>query len=257
VVRLAALGRLETFVQDSPDLAVAEAEAVLGRSLAEDPGLEQAVQAVEKQLLGQSRELLEQAEAELLAKHRGHLRDAPGLRLEALEPVLDEAGELGRQGHVRERVPGVGVLPAPQIRGLAHDAGEVEQLAQGLDDEQRDPLGLIRDGSDETRRGLLDPEHLADELRHGALLQRSQRHLECGHGRLEAGQEPAQGVSFRHLVDAVDPDREDRRPRQERIGRGAQEPLEDLERELVGPLQIVEHKDERPAPGCREQRCEH
>ena len=186
---------------------------------------------------GQRPERLEQPVVDLAADHRGDLHRLARRRRQPGDPPRGDLAHAGGDARVLE----VGVEPA---RALA-------QVADDLLDEERVALRLGVQRGDELGRGRLRPErgHQLADLR---LREPVQRHL--GEHRLapQRGDDGRERVVVGELAGAVGAE-EHRAPRLRRADQVAHE----LQRRAVGPVQVVEHEQQRRAGrDLRQQRGE-
>ena len=198
-----------------------------GRLLADQPALEQLGQAVAARVRGH------ELEVEGLARHRRRL----GRRARRVRK-LGRADE-DRVAHgVGERHVAVGGELEPAPTGLQRTADA--QRGRQLLDEERQPLGAVVDRAHERRRGCL-AERQHEQLGRLLEVERAQDELVEPARAPQLVAQPPHAVVARQAVRPVGRDHEHRQLA-ERLG----ERGEQLERRLVGPLQVVED-DERVA----------
>ena len=186
---------------------------------------------------GQRPERLEQPVVDLAPDHRGDLHRLARRRRQPRDPPRRDLAHAGGDARVLE-------VAAEAARALA-------QVADDLLDEERVALGLGVQRGDELGRGRLGPErgHQLADLR---LREAAQRHL--GEHRLapQRGDDGRERVVVGELAGAVGAE-EHRAPRLRRADQVADE----LQRRAVGPLQVVEHEQQRGAGrDLRQQRGE-
>ena len=176
------------------------------------------------------REASHQRQWEPLSRDRGHLRRLASLWRERAGPDQDRVAD--RLGHGQP----LGAVELQACIPRLERAGDAERVAHLLH-EEGDPLGALVDRPSKLRAGraaepdcreparLLEVERLQDDL--------FERSLPA---QLGAG--PSQRMGAGELVRAIDPDHEHGHLR-ERPG----EIDEEIERRVVGPLEVVEDDD--------------
>jgi hypothetical protein len=205
------------------------AEAGAGGVLADQPALEQLAHAIV------ARERGDQLEVERLAGDGRDLGRGGGLR-----------GQLGRadQDRVAHGVGQRHVAVAGELQPAPPRLQRTAQPQRGrqLLDEERDPLGAVVDRGGERRGDALAERPLEQRARLLAV-ERPQHDLVEPAGAAQVVAQPPDPVIAREPVGAVGRDRQHRQLA-ERLGERRQQ----LERRLVGPLEVVEH-EERTALG--------
>ncbi len=183
--------------------------------------------------------LLEQALGEHPADHGCRLERALGLLVDPVDARLDDA--LDGRGHVIDLKP-VGDRDTPLAdRNLFGG----QKRSQDFLDEQRVPLGFLEDGAERRRGELLGPEERQDEAARLGFLQRPQAELGVSTLRVpldERNEVPGSMLLNRPLH--ADQDRA-------RVGQPLDQPRYELQRQAVGPMEVVEHDDDGMPGGER------
>jgi hypothetical protein len=232
--------RLGQPVQDHlADLAVIEAEALLRRAHDAVPAFEP-LQQLERADARQLEHAGDRPGVEVLALDRGHLERVALLGSEAIQPVLDHVHHARRDGEILELALG----------GRHH--------LRHLEDEERIAFGLGEDALAEPRAGHVPGEEIvhhrrgraaveARELEQlDAFLAPEEPHHLAHRARSACGARPGIALGFfgtertqqQHLLAA-------------RLGGGE---TEQMERAAVGPVEVVQHDQQRPAPRHRLER---
>ena len=200
------------------------------RQRADEVGAGRALERVEDRLPRRGAGRLEEREVELRADHRGGLEDVDGGLAEPVEPAADHLAHALRHAEVAERGPAV-----------VREGAGLEQVAQHLLDEERVAAGLVLDRGAQPGAGLrADPG--GDQARGGVPVEPGQRDPLDEPVAPQVGERAGERVPAAELGLAVGADDHD-------PGRAgvAQHVGEQPQRRQVGPVQVVEREQHRPA----------
>ena len=237
--------RAQLLVQRVLDQRVREGELVTaaGDGAHERRGVRR-LERDEHRLLVGSRHVGEQPEPEVASHHRRELQDALDVGAEPGDAVLHDLAHRRRQP---DRADVTHDHPAPV---LAPDRARLREIAQALGHEERVPVGLAHER-------VAQFQAAGAELVPGAALEQGQQRVSVEarqRDALDAGlaverhQDVGEHVLVRHVGVAVGHD-------DERAHRclGADDVLEEEERRLVGPVQVVEDEHHGRELGCARQ----
>ena len=228
-VELASLLRRDDGVRRLAQFVVDEAEPPAGGLLEHAPLDELLDRDRPVDVFAHERE--EKLGIELAAEAGGHLDEGCRRRGKVSETALQELLERAGQWEPIERR--IGARLSPPSGPITNEQTLVHGGAQILGDEEGDPLGLPRHDTEKVGRRPRQCEHVAHH-RPDAL---PGQPVERDGMRPRRVNDVEETVAC--LVAPIDPDDEDR-VRREEVRR---ERLQEAERELVCPLEIVEHQE--------------
>ena len=212
-------------------------EGVTARfDLADDGGLGRAVEQVEQAVLVLAGDGRQEVEVELAAHHGGHGQDGAGALRQARHTLADDLPD--RLGE-----PLVGqVTTDPPVAVLLVHGPRVQQVAQQLAEEVRVAVGLTTYvvGQGHARPVELvagRPLHVGHDV--PVVETRQGEALHAGQA-VQLGEDVGQGVVGREVGLAVVADDE-----QAGVARAVRQVPEQAQGRLVGPLEVVEHEQDR------------
>ena len=235
-VKPRAARRAEALQQRLAHKRVDEGEPTRVASDGHEAGAQRRVEALEHGGSGAVEDVGERREPELAADHGSRAERFPRRLAERRQAAADRVANAPGQG---QRAPAGLAIAQPALREeqldeLVDEEGVAcTRAVQRLDKARCNELGPLRAKATSTGH-----RHLLDVLAAQALQRQPHRH------RRQPAERDRQLVASVRFRVPVGSDRDDRR-----VGQHPDDELKRVQRRRVSPVQIIEHEDERLAPG--------